>query len=83
MPKSHVSAKQEITDLRIQIDELDRQTADWRRRLTWQEEIAFFAARAEELQRRLSALEKRLAHEKDGEEIAIRFCSKPFVDIPS
>lgn len=61
-----------------QVDELDQQVTQWRQRLAWQEEITFFAARTEELARRLSALEKRIAHANDGEIVQIRFGPPPF-----
>ena len=76
-----VSTKEQIVELRLQVDELDRQMTDWRRHLAWQEEIAFFAAKAEELGRRLSSLEKRVAHEQEAETIEIRFSAERPVPI--
>jgi hypothetical protein len=64
---------QEIFELRLQVDELDQQMSDWRNHLALQEEMAFFATKAEELARRLNALEKRIAHESDGQTVEIRF----------
>lgn len=78
---SVVSTKKEISELRIQIDALHQQTSDWRRQLAWQEEIAFFALKAEELTRRLNALEKRIAQEIDGERVTIRFRAQRYAEI--
>jgi hypothetical protein len=72
-----VSTRKEISELRLQIDELHQQMSDWRRNLALQEEIAFFSLKAEELGRRLSALEKRLAHRTDEEQIEIHFRAEP------
>lgn len=68
-----MNANQEIFELRLQVDELDQQMSDWRNHLALQEEMAFFAAKAEELTRRLNALEKRIALARDGETVEIRF----------
>ena len=69
----------ELSEIRLQIDELNQQMAEWRRRLAWQEEMSFFALKAEELGRRLSALEKRVAHETEGQAVEIRFRADPLV----
>ncbi len=73
MRYSDVSTRKEISEMRSQVEELHQQMSDWRRQLAWQEEIAFFALKAEELGRRLSALEKRLAQESGGERVEIHF----------
>jgi len=81
IPLLHVSAKKELSEIRLQIDELHQQMTDWRRHLSWQEEIAFFALKTEELGRRLSALEKWIAHETDGERVEIRFSAEPLAHL--
>lgn len=74
-----MNTNQEIFELRLQVDELDQQMADWRKLLALQEGMAFFAAKAEELTRRLDTLEKRVAREKEAETVEIRFQAESFV----
>lgn len=73
MSYSKVNTNEEIFELRLQVDELDQQMSDWRSLLALQEEMTFFASKAEELTRRLNALEKRVAHQSDGQRVEIRF----------
>jgi len=78
-----VSTKEQVLEMQLQIDELNQQLSDWRNRLSWQEEIAFFALKTEELARRLSTLEKRLAHQhqNEAEIVQIRFHSESLSDL--